>query len=145
MEEQRVVWLHENQVAATCGELRGPSSEDTWEHAKPKGKWIEVSADYKVLDALVKEKKITWTKNGRESAKREADLNDMLEKAATDEKEEERDREKLGDKLEAFLKRKAEEDEGTCLMEQMRKNAEAAHHKSFEAEQSLCSALRKRR
>ena len=29
---------------------------DTWEHAKPKGKWIDVSADYKVLDALVKEK-----------------------------------------------------------------------------------------
>ena len=35
----------------------------------------------------------------------------MLESAATGEKKEERDRDKLGDKLEAFLKRKEEEDE----------------------------------
>ena len=60
------------------------SSANTWEHAKPKGKKI-VSADYKVLDALVKENKITWTKSRRESANREADLYDMLTKAATDE------------------------------------------------------------
>ena len=35
------------------------SSVDTWEHVKPKGKWTKVSADNRVLDALVKEKKIT--------------------------------------------------------------------------------------
>ena len=64
--------------------------------------WTEVSADYEVLDALVKEEKITWSKSGKESAKREADLYKTLEKADTDEKKEERDREKLGDKLEAF-------------------------------------------
>ena len=102
------------QPAGSSGRL---SSADTWEHAKPKGKWIEVSADYEVLGALMKEKKITWSKCGRESARREADLYEMLEKAATDEKKEERVREKLGDKLEAFLKRK-EEDEATCLMEE---------------------------
>ena len=88
------------------------SSVDTWEHAKPKGKWIKVSADCRVLEA------------------------------ATDEKREERDRDKLGDKLEALLTRKEEEDEATCLMEEMRKNVVAAQHKSFEAEQSLCNALR---
>ena len=49
---------------------------------------------------------------------------------------------KLGDKLEAILKRKEEEDEATRLMEEVRNNVEAAQHKSFEAEQSLCSALR---
>ena len=59
----------------------------------------------------MKEKKITWTKSGKESAKREADLHDMLVKA------EGRDRDKLGDKLEAFLTRK-EEDEATSLMEE---------------------------
>ena len=59
------------------------------------------SADYRVLDTLVKEKNSTWTKSGREIAKREADLDKMLEKAATDEKKEGRDRDKLGDKLEA--------------------------------------------
>ena len=46
---------------------------------------------------------MTWNKSGRESAKREADLYTMLEGAAADEKKEERDRDKLGDKLEAFL------------------------------------------
>ena len=66
----------------------------------------------------------------------------MLESAATGEKNEERDWDKLGDKLEAFLKTKEEEAEATCLMEEKRKNVEAAQHKSFEAEQSLCSALR---
>ena len=102
--------------AASSG---GQSFVDAWEHVKPKEKWIEVSADYRALDALVKEKRITWTKSGRESAKREADLCGLLEKAATDEKREERDRDKLGDKLEAFLKRKEEEDEATCLMEEV--------------------------
>ena len=65
-----------------------------------------------------------------------------LSKQLQTKKEEERDREKLGDKLEAFLTRKEEEDEATCLMEELRKNVEAAQHKSFEAEQSLCNALR---
>ena len=94
-----------------------------------------------MLDALVTEKKITWSKSGRESAKREADLYKTLEKAASDEKEE-RDREKLGDKLEAFLKRKQEEDETTFFMEEMTKNVEASQHKSIEAEQrSSCSTV----
>ena len=77
----------------------------------------------------VKEKKITWSKSGRESAKEEVDLWKTLEKAATDEKKEEKDREKLGDKLEAFLKRK-EEEEATCLMGEMskKKKVEAARH-----------------
>ena len=45
-----------------------------------------------------------------------------------------RDRDKLGDQLEAFLTRKEEEDEATGLMEEMRKNVVAV--------QSLCNALR---
>ena len=79
---------------------------------------------------------------GKESAKREAGLYDMFEEAATDEKREERDRDKLGDKLEAFLTRKEEEDEAMGLMEEMRKNVVAAQQKGFEAEQSLCNAPR---
>ena len=39
----------------------------------------------------------------KESAKREADLFDMLEKAATNEKREESNRDKLGDMLETFF------------------------------------------
>ena len=49
-------------------------------------------------------------KSGRASAKREADLYGMFEKV-TDEKREERCRDKFGDKLEAFHGRKEEEDE----------------------------------
>ena len=45
----------------------------------------------------------------------------MLESAATDEKNEESDRAKLGDRLKAFHKGKEQEDETTCLMEEMRK------------------------
>ena len=62
-------------------------------HATNSRRRTQVSAEFDVLDALVKEKKITWNKSGRESAKREADLYTMLEKAATDEKKEERHRE----------------------------------------------------
>ena len=47
-------------------------------------------------------------------------LYEMLEQSATDEKNEESYREKLVDKLEAYPKRK-EEDEATCLIEEMRK------------------------
>ena len=65
MEKQRVVRIHETKWQQPVGSSGGQSSVDAWEHAKPKGKWIEISADYRVLDALVKEKKITWTTGGR--------------------------------------------------------------------------------
>ena len=61
----------------------------------------------------------------------------MLEKTATNEKSEERDRDKLGDKLETFLKR----GNGSHGRNE-KKNVVAAQQKSFEAEQSLCNALR---
>ena len=46
------------------------SSVDAWEHAKPEGKWTEVSADDRVLEALVKEKKIRWTEREKKLKKR---------------------------------------------------------------------------
>ena len=55
----------------------------------------------------------------------------MLQKAVTDEKKEERDRDKLGDKQETFLKRKEEEDEATGLMEEMRKKRGSCTTKKF--------------
>ena len=90
----------------------------------------------------MKDKKITWHKSGRESSKREADLHTMVESAATDEKQEERDRDKLSVRLEEFRKRNDEEDEARCLIEETQRNLEAAQNKSYEAEQRLCSALR---
>ena len=64
-----------------------------------------------------------------------------LRKQLQTKRKKKRVREKLGDKLEAVLKR-TEEDEATCLMEEMKKDVEAAQHRSYEAERSLCSALR---
>ena len=78
---------------------------DAWNHAKLKGKWTEVSADCRVFDALVKQQKITWIQSGRESAKKKPNCWTCL-KTATNEKREGRDKDLLGDKLEAFLARK---------------------------------------
>ena len=71
-----------------------------WEHVKLKSKWIENSEDCRMRDALVEEKNITWTKSGKENAERDAVLYDMLERATTDEKREEKDRDKHRDKIE---------------------------------------------
>ena len=57
-------------------------------------------------------------------------------------REKEGTRDKLGDKLEAFLTRKEEEGEATRLTEEMRKNVVVAKQKSFQAEQTLCNDLR---
>ena len=35
----------------------GRSSDDVWEHAKPKGMWKEVSAEFDAVGAVVKEEK----------------------------------------------------------------------------------------
>ena len=80
MEKQRVVWHHENQVAATHGKQRGTK---LW-NQKESGK--RSLQNMKCSTHSLKEKKITWTKSGKESAKRDADLYTMLESAATDEK-----------------------------------------------------------
>ena len=82
---------------------------DAWGHAKPEGKWTEVSADYRELEALVREKE------------NHVDKERLHEKTATKEKREGRDRDTFGDKLEAFLKRKEEDDEATGLMEEVKK------------------------
>ena len=47
--EQRMAWLHETRWQKPARSSGGQSSADTWEHAKPKRKWIEVSADYHVV------------------------------------------------------------------------------------------------
>ena len=94
-----------------AGSSGGQSSHDAWEHAKLKSKWKEVSAEFDAVGAVVKEKKNAWHKSGRESAKREADLYTMVESAATEEKQKEKDRGRLKDQLVEFRKRK-DEDQG---------------------------------
>ena len=127
MTEKSETWKSRERCGTTKTRWQQPagssgrqSSLNAWEHVKPKGEWKEVSSEFEEVYALVKEKKITWNKSGR-SAKREADFYAMVESAATDEKQEERDRDKLSDRREEFRKRKEEEDEAMCLIEEMRK------------------------
>ena len=128
-----------------AGSSGGQSSVDAWEHAKPKGKWIEVSADYEVLDALVREKKrkLRGTRVARRVRKEKLTCIQCSIMCLQMKRRKKGKRDKLGDRLEAFLKRKEEEDEATCLMEEMRKNVEAAQHKSFEAELQCSSGARR--
>ena len=66
----------------------------------------------------------------------------MVESAATDEKQEERDRGRLKNRFVEFRKRKDEEDEARCFIEK-RCNATLipSRIKSCEAERKLCNAL----
>ena len=70
----------------TAGGVGGQSSHDTWDTAKPKGMWKEISAEIDAMETAVKDKKNTWHKSGRESLERETELFTMVESAATDEK-----------------------------------------------------------
>ena len=65
----------------------------------------------------------------------------MVESAATDKKQEERDRCRIQYKLVEVRKRKDEEDEVRCLIEEMQRNLNAAQNNSFEAEQKVNSLL----
>ena len=49
----------------------------------------------------------------------------------------------LGTSWKLVFTRKEQEDEAMGLMEKMKKNVATAQQKSFEAEQSLCNAVRK--
>ena len=113
------------------------SSHDAWEHAKPKGKWKEVSAEFDAVGAVVKEKKNTWHKSGKESSKRETELYSMVESAATDEKQEERDRCRIRAR---GRNRKDEEEEARCLFEEMQRNLDAAQKKVVRQNES-CAAF----
>ena len=89
---------------------------------------------------MMKEKYVV--KQRQRKRRKEGDLYDMLEKADAKKKEKKGDKDKLGDKLEAFLAKKVEGDEATSLMEEMRKTVEAVQQELLGTEQSLCNALR---
>ena len=89
----------------------------------------------------MKEKTNTWHQSGKESTKRETELFTMVEVAATDEKQGERERCRIRDQLVEVRKREEEEDEARCLIEEMQRKLDAAQNKSYEAEQKLYSIL----
>ena len=61
----------------------------------------------------------------------------MVEVAATDEKQEERERCMIRDQLVEVRKRKEEDDEARNLVEEMQRNLDDAQNKSYEAERKL--------
>ena len=101
-----------------------------WEHAKPKGKWIQVSADNRVLDAMTKERKSRGPRAATKAQKEKLTCTTCLKKQQQMKRERQRT-DKLGDKLEAFLTRKEGKDEATGLMEEMRKNVVVVQQKKF--------------
>ena len=107
-------WYGTTRTRQPAGSSGVRSFGDALEDAKPQG-----LHNLKKLMHLQKKKKrkSRGTKSGRESAKRKAVLYTMLGSAAADEKNKEKDRDKLGDKHEAFLEKKEEENEATCLTE----------------------------
>ena len=113
----------------TTGCDGGQSSHDVKDHARSKGKWKEISAEFYAVGTTVKEKKNTWHTSGKESSKREPELHTVVESAATDEKREERDRCRIRDQLVEVRKRREEEDEARCLTEEMQRNLDAAQNK----------------
>ena len=66
----------------------------------------------------------------------------MLEQAATNEEEGEKDKEKLDDKLEVSLTKKEYEDEATRLMEEMKKNVGSCTTQKFLRRNKSCAAFR---
>ena len=109
-----------------CGTTKTRWQQPTGSSRRQLCRYLE-ARDYEVLNTLGTEKKTPGPRAAGKVQERQADLYETLESAATDEKEEERDRDKFGDRV----KGKEEEDEATCLMEDMRKNVEATQHTKF--------------
>ena len=65
----------------------------------------------------------------------------MVESAATDETREERVQCEITDQLVEVRKRKDEEVDARCLMEEMQHNLDTAQNKSCDAERKPCSVL----
>ena len=62
----------------------------------------------------------------------------MVELAAIDERQEDKERSMLKDVLKQLRKEREEEDEARALIEEMRQNLEEAHPRASETERKLC-------
>ena len=79
------------------------------------------------LGSTVKEKTNTWNKSCKDSAKRESELYKMVELAAIDERQEDKERSMLKDVLKQLQKEREEDDEARALIEEMQQNLGEAH------------------
>ena len=81
-----------HQCRSSAHEDAGQSSHDKWKSSRPQGKWKEVSLEVDALGSALKEKTHTLNKSCKESARRETKLYKMIEIAAKDEKQEDKQR-----------------------------------------------------
>ena len=93
------------------------------------------------VGSTVKEKANTWNKSCKESVKRESELYKMVEAAAIDERQEQKERGMIRDLLEQLQKRREEEDEARVLTEEMQRNPDEAQSRSYEVERKLDRVL----
>ena len=68
------------------------SSQDAWKSASSNARWKEITNEVETQQRMIQEKKTTWSKSLKESAKREADILKALEAATEGEKVEDNDR-----------------------------------------------------
>ena len=143
MTEKRERWQYgktKSRWQQPAREDGGQSSHDRWKKSQPQGKWREISAEMDAVGTTVKEKTNTWNKSCKESARRETELY-MIEAAVMDEKQEQKEREMIRELLEQLEKRREEEDEARGLIEEMQRNLDEAHNKSYEVERKLDRVL----
>ena len=84
------------------------------------------------LDSALQEKKNTWHKSCKESAKRETELYKMLESSTYDAKAEDNARSKLKNTLKQLCKERDAENEARALLEEMQQNLDEAHARASE-------------
>ena len=89
---------------SSAGEDAGQDSHDKCKSSKPQDKWKEISLEMDVSGSAWKEKTHTWNKSCKESVKRESELCKMVDIAAIDERQEDKERSVLKDTLKKLQK-----------------------------------------
>ena len=93
----------------------------------------DASADYRALEALGEKRKSRGRgqRAAEKAQKEKPSCSTCLKKAATNEERKGSDRDKLGDKQEAFLTKKEDEDEATGLIEENEEKRGSCATKKF--------------
>ena len=117
------------------------SSHDKWRSSKPEGKWKEISAERDALGSALKEKSNTWTKSCKESAQRESELYKMVELAAIDERQEDKERNITKKTLKQLSTEEDETEEARTLLYDLQHNVDEADAKVTETRSRLYSEI----
>ena len=128
---------HWQQPAGSSG---GQSSFDAWDHAKPKGKWKEVTEEFDAPKESVKERKTPGT---RVAGRARSGKPNSSQRPKVRQQTRIKEKEMVATSKTSSWKfrKREEEDEARCFIEEMQRNLDAAENKSFEAREKLHSIL----